>query len=439
MYHPGSIFSETVPVNEPLDLIRAIQQSGAAPLFYWDRPECGLTIAAAGATAEFRASGAGRFRDVSERARALLSSLNPGRNVNPGDGPLMVGGFGFSDRACDAREWREFPPAWIFLPSLLWVRRGTRCTLTLTWANDDRNSVDHLLARAVADGRACHQPAPSPLELEQAAPLERQQWVDRVERIRARIHCGALQKIVLSRRLAAKSAFRIDPARFMYSAHGARPACANFFVSGATTSFVGSTPELLVKLDEEIVTSGALAGSARRGDNPQADRALGDALLNSAKNLEEHRYVVSAIEAALKPVAAPLSVPARPDLMLLPEAQHLFTPVEGRLRESRSVIELAGLLHPTPAVCGVPREAARAIIEREEPDRGWYTGTVGWMDRLGQGEFAVALRSGIIDGSKMYLFAGAGIVAASEADAEFAETENKLTALLGSTALGTIA
>ena len=167
--------------------------------------------------------------------------------------------------------------------------------------------------------------------------------------------------------------------------------------------------------------------------------ALGDSLLSSAKNLEEHQYVVNALASALESVASPLSVPPRPRLMLLPEAQHLFTRVEGRLRESRSVIELAGLLHPTPAVCGVPREAARAIIEREEPERGWYTGAVGWIDAKGQGEFAVALRAGVIDGSAMFLFGGAGIVAASDSEAEFAETENKLTALIGSTTLGTIA
>jgi len=443
MYHPGEIFSETVAVDEPVDLLRAIRRSGAAPLFYWERPDRGLTIAAAGAVAEFRASGAGRFRDVSERARELLGSLNPGRNGDPGGGPLMVGGFGFSDRACEAHEWREFPPAWIFLPKLLWVRRGARCTLTVAWAKDERDSVDRMLARALAAPHCCHRSANPPplLELRPSTttPLERIDWRERVERVRSQIHCGALKKVVLSRRLAIESTTPIDPARFMDSARITRPSCVNFFVSPAATSFVGSTPEQLVKLDGETVTSGALAGSVPRGDNAEEDRALGDSLLSSAKNLEEHQYVVNALASALEPVASPLNVPARPHLMLLPEAHHLFTRVEGRLREHRSVIELAGLLHPTPAVCGVPREAARAIIEREEPERGWYTGAIGWIDSRGQGEFAVALRAGVIDGNRMYLFGGAGIVAGSDSEAEFAETENKLTALLGSTTLGNIA
>jgi menaquinone-specific isochorismate synthase len=436
---PGSIFSETVAVDEPVDLLRAIRCSGAAPLFYWKRPDRGLTIAAAGAVAEFRASGAGRFRDVSERARELLRSLIPGRNSDPGGGPLMVGGFGFSDRACEAYEWREFPPAWIFLPRLLWVRRGARCTLTTAWAKDDRDSADRLLARALEAPHSCHRSATAPpfLELRPSTTLlERQDWRERVERVRSQILCGALKKVVLSRRLTIETTSPIDPARFMDSARGTRPSCVNFFVSPRTTSFVGSTPEQLVKLDGQTVTSGALAGSMPRGNNHQADRALGDSLLSSAKNLEEHQYVVNALASALEPVASPLNVPARPRLMLLPEAQHLFTRVEGRLRKSRSVIELAGLLHPTPAVCGVPREAARAIIEREEPERGWYTGAIGWSDLRGQDGFAVALRAGVIDGSRMYLFGGAGIVAGSESEAEFAETENKLTALLGSTALG---
>ena len=259
---------------------------------------------------------------------------------------------------------------------------------------------------------------------------------ERVERVRAQILCGALKKVVLSRRIAIETGSPLDPARFIDSARAARPACVNFFVGAASTSFVGSTPEQLVKLDGETVTSIALAGSVARGGNDQEDRALGDSLLSSAKNLEEHQYVVNALASALEPVASPLSIPARPRLMLLPEAQHLFTRIEGRLREPRSVIELAGLLHPTPAVCGVPREAARAIIEREEPERGWYTGSVGWIDAMGDGEFAVALRAGVIDGSRMILFGGAGIVAGSESEAEFAETENKLTALVGSAATG---
>ncbi len=162
MYYPGSILSETVAVDEPVDLLRAIRRSGAAPLFYWERPDRGLTIAAASAVAEFRASGAGRFRDVSERARELLRSLIPGRNSDPGGGPLMVGGFGFSDRACEAYEWREFPPAWIFLPRLLWVRRGARCTLTTAWAKDDRDSADRLLARALEAPLSCHRSATAP-------------------------------------------------------------------------------------------------------------------------------------------------------------------------------------------------------------------------------------------------------------------------------------
>ncbi len=443
MNYPDSIFSKTAAVDESVDLLRAIRGSGAAPLFYWEQPESGLTIAAAGAVAEFRASGTGRFRDASERARELLSSLNPGRNGDQGGGLLMVGGFGFSDRACEAGEWREFPPAWFFMPKLLWVRRGARCTLTMAWAKDDRDSADRMLARALAASHCCHRSAnpPPPLELRPSTTTlaERIDWRERVERVRAQILCGALKKVVLSRRIAIETGSPIDPARFIDSARAARPACVNFFVGAASTSFVGSTPEQLVKLDGETVTSIALAGSVARGGNDQEDRALGDSLLSSAKNLEEHQYVVNALASALEPVASPLSIPARPRLMLLPEAQHLFTRIEGRLRKPRSVIELAGLLHPTPAVCGVPREAARAIIEREEPERGWYTGAVGWIDAMGDGEFAVALRAGVIDGSRMYLFGGAGIVAGSESESEFAETENKLTALVGSTALGTIA
>ena len=213
----------------------------------------------------------------------------------------------------------------------------------------------------------------------------------------------------------------------------------NFWLGREGTSFLGSTPELLVRVEGQTVTSGALGGSAPRGADDEEDRVLGDSLLASAKNLEEHEYVVSAVRSALGSVAGPLYSVERPRLMRLPEAQHLYTPVQGRLRERRSALEVAGLLHPTPAVCGVPRETARAIIEREEPHRGWYTGAVGWMDAGGGGEFAVALRSGLVDRSRMFLWAGAGIVAGSDPEAEFAETETKFSALFRSASIGSAA
>ena len=153
------------------------------------------------------------------------------------------------------------------------------------------------------------------------------------------------------------------------------------------------------------------------------------ALLACPKNAREHQLVRDAITAALAGGLRELVVPPRPELVSLPEAHHLHTPIGGRLRQPRTVLELAGALHPTPAVCGVPREAARALIERDEAERGWYAGAIGWMDARGDGELVVALRSALVEDRRVVLWAGAGIVEGSDADLELAEVEAKMTAL----------
>ena len=427
--------AETTPVAVAPELLELSRTSAAPPFFYWEHPARGMAIAALGSVVELRASGKRRFEELSSRAQELLSRIRlDSEAAEPCDGPLMVGGFGFSDRESAAREWREFPAACVMLPKLLWIRRQGRCTLTRIWNPAREERPDALFPRSqTAAGGACESNLNGAREPETLAE-QRARWRERVERARAMVKRGVLSKVVLSRRIEIRRT-GVDPARLLRAARNTRPGCFSFWFARAQTALFGSTPELLVRVEGERVSSGALAGSAPRGSSPEQDRALGEALLQCAKNLEEHEYVREAVRSALGAVAGHLRMPPRPVLMRLPEAQHLFTPVEARLRGTHSVIELAGLLHPTPAVCGVPREAARELIEREEPGRGWYAGTVGWMDRAGNGEFAVALRSALIDGPHMFLWAGAGIVAGSDPQAEFAETEAKFSALLRSSGI----
>jgi len=440
MLSARSLCCETLPVTEPIDLLELLGARIGAPAFYWEEPARGLTVAACGAALEFQASGSRRFQELSARASAVLSMICPhSLNASSGGGPLVVGGFGFSDHDCEAHEWREFPAAWFFLPRLLWVRRGTRTTLTRVWEAGGRETLDDLLLRPPVAGLSCERVPWRSLELTQPSLCERERWRERVERARSMVLRSALQKVVLARRIEIEAPSIINPMPIIDAARRTRADCFNFWLGREGTSFLGSTPELLVRVEGQTVTSGALGGSAPRGANDEEDRVLGDSLLASAKNLEEHEYVVSAVRSALESVAGPLYSVERPRLMRLPEVQHLYTPVQGRLRERRSALEVAGLLHPTPAVCGVPRQTARAIIEREEAHRGWYSGAVGWMDTGGGGEFAVALRSALIDGSRMFLWAGAGIVAGSDPEAEFAETETKFSALFRSPSIGSAA
>ncbi len=433
----ASLFSyHTEPTRDPGDLSKLVSAHPRTPAFYFEQPSRNLAIAGLGAAVEFRGSGPGRFTEASTAALSFLCSMNGGGADMAADGPLVVGGFGFSDYDTRQPQWRDFPATRLFVPKLLWVRRGSTCTLTTVsrtglCGDDDPahspNSKGPELSRNGARAAPGHP----------ANPEERHEWERRVERARSLIAAGKLRKVVLSRKLEVEFPEPIDPAAIVSAARDLRPACFTFWFRAGQSSLVGSTPELLARLENGRVTSDALAGSAPRGATEAEDRDFSASLFASAKELEEHELVVTAVRSALGKVAAPIDAPNGPGVMLLPEAQHLYTPIEGRLLHHATVIEIAGLLHPTPATCGVPLEAARAIIEREEADRGWYSGMIGWMNARGDGEFAVALRSALIDGRRMSVRAGAGIVAASDPGLEYAETEAKLMALLRSAGIET--
>jgi isochorismate synthase len=199
----------------------------------------------------------------------------------------------------------------------------------------------------------------------------------------------------------------------------------------AGACFLGATPERLVRLEGRFLKADCLAGSAPRGATEEEDRRLGEALLADAKERHEHALVVQAVREALAPVCSSFCAPETPGLLRMPNVQHLHTPVRGTLRGQTSILELVERLHPTPAAGGLPREAALPLIRRYEPfGRGWYAAPVGWLDALGDGEFAVAIRSALIRGQEALLYAGCGIVAASDPDREYAESCLKLRPML---------
>ena len=175
----------------------------------------------------------------------------------------------------------------------------------------------------------------------------------------------------------------------------------------------------------------ALAGSTRRSADPAVDDHLGEQLRQSAKNRNEHEIVVRRIERALRPHSVWVETGGEPELIKVANIQHLATPIHAQLADPRSAVELAGMLHPTPAVGGEPRELALAAIpELEGMDRGWYAGAIGWMDAAEDGDFCVGIRSALLRDRTAHVFAGNGIVADSDPAEELAETELKLDALL---------
>ncbi|MFG3256027.1 isochorismate synthase DhbC [Streptomyces sp. NPDC048172] len=252
----------------------------------------------------------------------------------------------------------------------------------------------------------------------------------------ARMWRGEFSKVVLSRTLELTSRAPLDVPAMLQRLARRDPSGYTFALPAAPAdegrTLLGASPELLVSRRGERVVANPLAGSIPRSPDLAEDVRRAAALLQSAKDLHEHAVVVDAVHQALAPHCAALDVPAKPTLVRTAAMWHLSTTVTGTLAEPHaSALELACALHPTPAVCGTPVDSARQVIADTEPfDRGLYTGMVGWGDADGDGEWVVTLRCAEAAERKLRLYAGAGIVAASEPDAEVAETAAKFRTFL---------
>jgi menaquinone-specific isochorismate synthase len=253
-------------------------------------------------------------------------------------------------------------------------------------------------------------------------------WCDAVVEATKRIASSELHKVVLAREVLVRTEAPIDRVAVLDRLRQTYPGCMITSVQG----MVGASPELLVSRAGDIVRSHPMAGTTPRGGDPTTDARLAASLLASDKDRHEHQLTIDMVHDTLLPWCSYLDAEAEPSVVPVANVQHLATMVEGRLSSPPpSVLELVAALHPTPAVCGVPRDLAFATIaELEGFDRGRYTGPVGWVDGQGNGRWAVGIRSAEIDGTTARLFAGNGIVADSEPGTELAETRAKLQAVL---------
>ncbi|HEU4489714.1 MAG TPA: isochorismate synthase [Jiangellales bacterium] len=252
------------------------------------------------------------------------------------------------------------------------------------------------------------------------------EWSTVVATALDRIAAGEVEKVVLARDLVAESAEPVDLRWPLARLAETYPGCWTFAVDG----LLGATPEMLVRLDLGLVTSRVLAGTIRRTGDDAHDLVNAASLARSSKDLEEHEYAVRSVADALAPHCTGMNVPETPFVLHLPNVMHLATDVTGVVGDGWTSLRLAASLHPTAAVCGTPTEAARRVIaDVEGLDRGRYAGPVGWMDARGDGEWGIALRCAEVDpadGRRLRLFAGCGIVAGSDPEAELAESAAKL-------------
>ncbi len=408
--------------------------------FCWEQPDRdGFAIAALGSAHEVVSRGPGRFRDAVEACgrvvRNRIAAEPPG--LPAGAGPVWVGGFAFAADGGGEPQWSSFPPALLVMPELILHRAGGRTHLTVCAVAGGGTKPESVVTRMGARLAALNElPLPladphptSEARIASALPPERfeRAVAGGVERIRA----GELEKVVLAREVIVEAPRAHDSAALYGALRELFPSCFCFCCGSPEAAFLAASPELLVRRAGGGATTVALAGSTRRSADPSVDDHLGEQLLRSAKDRAEHEIVVRRIERSLGPHSVWVEAAPEPGVVKVANIQHLATPIHAQLSEPRSAVELAAILHPTPAVGGEPRDRALAVIDQLEGlDRGWYAGPVGWMDTAEDGEFCVAIRSALLRDRAAHLFAGNGIVAESDPEAELAETEVKLGALL---------
>lgn len=407
----------------------------------WVDPLGHESVAGVGAAVEIAGRGATRFRDVAIRANHLWRHV---RRVQRPDTPQqairLFGGFSFRPEHAKDPPWERFGDARFLLPRLLYQDQPGGTALTLAVPRGMADDADgqrrfRVQLQQIADALE-HAPAdePSALAVRRAqviaSDLGEQGWTARVERARQQIVDGRLEKVVVARRADLRMLEPIDVHQVLAALLALDPGCTLFALGWEDTMFVGATPERLVAKRGLELTTEALAGSCG-SFGPAAVAAL----QGSLKDLCEHELVVRELRRSLEPLCVGVRAAARPEVRTLRHVMHLHTPVTAMLRKRAHVLELVERLHPTPAVGGVPVDAAVEWLAREEPAlRGWYASPIGWFDANGDGRFAMALRSGVLTGHCAYLFAGAGIVRQSDAASEFEETRLKLQSLV--TALG---
>lgn len=413
--------------------------SFATERWYWEEPSRDSAMVALDVASATMPPRRRRYQRSDELRESLIEDAiydPPVGEDNPG--PRYFVGYSFDpERKPDWRVWHGFPAAYFLLPKATMVKEGDQYFLTynlLTRATSDpkvilnaARDLNQKINRALQREPDARKWEVGVVRDEEKAQAEDEAYRSLVSSTTEAVRAGQFEKVVAARQreIRAKLVFHVPDA--LESLRQEYPDCYIFCIGRHNMVFLGASPEQLVKLDGKQVSTVCLAGSIRRGETPEEDEQLGQQLLDSDKDRHEHDVCVRAIREALEPLCAELDVPESPELMTVSNVHHLRTPVQGRLANGATLVQLVEKLHPTPAVGGYPRdEAVTFLRENEGFDRGWYAAPLGWIDSQGNGEFIVALRSALIRGPRAYLFAGCGIVSESDADQEMAESEVKL-------------
>lgn len=385
----------TTTVGDPGNLLASLPKT--AP-YAWIRHGQGL-VGWGQAARVAVPPGPDRFTWASQWLATVFAEAHIDDNVRtPGTGPVAFGSFTFDENAHGSV---------LVIPQAVLARRDGKAWLT-----------------TIGDTPLeTHTPITDPGHISYGdGSLTAPQWEHVVAQAARRIRDGELEKVVLARDLLATTEHPIDIRLLLNRLATRYPECYTFSVAG----LIGATPELLIRRTGPHIESLVLAGTTPRGTNPADDIARGAALFASPKDRHEHECAIASVRETLTPLCATLHTPDEPELLVLPNLQHLASPVHGTLADGATVLDVVAAMHPTAAVGGTPTDTAiKVISEIEGMDRAGYAGPVGWIDANGDGEWGIALRSGLISGNTARLFAGCGIMGDSDPASELAEAQAK--------------
>lgn len=425
---------------------------GAAPRdmsTLWHPPR-GDAWSCAGAVFQRQLDGSNSLETVAAMERDILRRL--ATVASPGIAPLapkprMFGGIAFAPGGNHAEPWGEFGDGCFVLPRWSYTRRGDLGFLSVALSGEEGArgvfGYDAILEEgyAILDALEVHEGgrtasihfrAISGPSLDRVEQLPASEWRQLIEGIRAGIRSGAFEKVVAARRCRVSLPRPVDDLVVLARLGVEFTETTRFAFRRQSTSLVGVSPETLFEKTGSTIRTEALAGTVPSlgSEFPNAS-AQSRRLLASNKDRSEHDHVVQAIAAALHPLCLTLDYNAHPTVRKVRSIIHLNTPFEGILKPDISVAELLAALHPTPAVGGMPRGPAVDFIRtHEQAARGWYTGAVGWVDSVGDAAFNVVIRSGVLAERQAWIYTGAGIVADSDPDSEYAETALKQQPIL---------
>lgn len=422
---------------EPLSLVQAFDQVEPFHLnrLFWSNNEQTFMLFGFGTAMEIVAT-ENRFKQLDEKWSELVRNASI---YNPyeaeGTGLTAFGGMSFDPLRERSELWKNFPVSQLTVPAYLVVYVNGEYYFTMNRLIDEETDI-HLIAQdKEAMKRTLSGEKRQQTDVKQKIIYKMEKntdkWMESVKKAVKAINNDKAEKIVLARELRIKLKERVNVGSLIEKLMETQKQSYIFAYEQGDDCFVGASPERLVRLKGADLLSTCLAGTAPRGNSEAEDAEIADELLNDAKNRKEHDHVVKMIRSSIEPFCFNINIPDQPVILTLRNLQHLYTPVTAKLKNGVTVFQLIEVLHPTPALGGVPRDTALEFIREEEQfDRGWYGAPIGWVDYHGNSEFAVAIRSGLVQGDEVSLFAGCGVMGDSDPEIEYQETAVKFLPML---------